>query len=307
MIKNRLIVLFVICSILLGSFMLQVSAAEVKNAVSNPSFEDDVTSEWATGFDESLGKFEITTEEAHTGKRSLKVYGRKMPDAWWLTAYQSGFTLPAKTEITFSAWVKLEKGAGEQIMRFAVYNDKNVDIIANAASPIEAICNDREWTLIKGTYRAPVEVKNLKIGINYYPNVSEEAKYWGGAFYVDDVSVVGGAYTSQPGKKMDVPTEYETNTATTISNTTATVQATTVITTHATEEITTSQPESTDALTETTIDSSNETENTQDTSKTEDGSFNIWLVIVILVILAAVAAAVILIFKKKGSEEKPKE
>ncbi len=280
--------------ILASALAFTVSAEEVKNAVSNPSFEENITTEWATGYAEEQGKFMITDEQAHTGEKSLKVYDRKMPDAWWLTAYQNDFTIPAKTEITLSAWVKLEQGAGEKIMRLAIYNDQGADIVSMSASgPIEAICNDQEWTLLKGTYRAPVEVTGVRVGVHYYPDVTDAADYWGGAFYVDDVSVTGGATTIQPGVKQDVPTEEEAPPTTTPAPTTTTSSSATTTTSSTTRPTTTA--------TTTVVDTVSEPEQTA-------GEFPLIPVIVVAAVVVVAGAGVggyFLIRKKKGDGNKP--
>lgn len=281
---------------LAGAMAFTASAEEVKNAVSNPSFEEDITTEWATGYAESQGKFMATDEQAHTGERSLKVYDRQMPDSWWLTAYQNDFTIPAKTEITLSAWVKLEEGAGDKIMRLAIYNDQGADIVSMSASgPIEAICNDQEWTLIKGTYRAPVEVTNVRVGVHYYPDVSDAAEYWGGAFYVDDVSVTGGATTTQPGVKQDVPTEEEAPPTTTTEAPTTTTEVSTTTTSSTTRATTTTTAATTAG-------------DTVSEAEEPAGGFPLVPVIVVAVVVVVAAAGVGVYFfirKKKGDGNTP--
>lgn len=74
--------------------------------------------------DFSWSTLEITTAEKHSGNASLKISNRV---AWWATAYQLYYTFAKKEPIEVSAWVKLEAGSGERLIRFAIF-DKTATI-----------------------------------------------------------------------------------------------------------------------------------------------------------------------------------
>jgi hypothetical protein len=190
--------MFVLVAILL-CFMFNGIVNAEENIVKNPGFEEPIFSDTTEGQDQRLtwtpkdfswAKIERVTEEKHSGDYSLKVYDRAY---WWATAYQLYYTFKGKETITCSVWVKIGEGGGERLVRFGVFDKNGNDMPTIIGSPIEVLANDKEWTLLSGTFRPAKDMEEAYIGIYYQPASSEDEDQmnWDGVFYIDDVSITG--------------------------------------------------------------------------------------------------------------------
>ena len=317
--KRVFSILACLCILLSGMSVLSVSAAD-KNLVANPGFEEDlhldeVESAWDTYLtwsprDFSWCTMEATTEEAHSGQKSMKVSNRFQ---WWATAYQFGYTFAKKEPITFSAWVKVEKGAGDRLMRFCIFDKNGNDLVAMMGEPVEVTANDKEWRKLEGTFTPPGNIKEGYIGITYQPidSADPDQMNWAGAFYIDDVyissasgSTTAGTGTPPSGGNAEKPAT--TTTTTKKAETTTTTEAADATTT--TEADATTTTEAADVTTTTVADADKNEENTTttapaatDADKDDAGSLAwLWIVLGAVVVIGAGAAVYFLIIKKSG-------
>ena len=325
--KRMFSILACLCILLSGMSVISVSAAE-KNLVANPGFEEDLNLDkvesvfdpyltW-TPRDSSWCKIETTTEEAHSGSKSMKVSERAY---WWATGYQVGYTFARKEPITFSAWVKLEKGSGDRFMHFCIFDKNGNDLIAMMGEPAEITATDKEWREIKGTFTPPGNVKEGFIGISYQPadSADPDQMNWAGAFYIDDVYISSASGTTTAGSTDAPILSNPQNTTQKVENTTTTtkkVENTT--TTEKVDNATTTTVEGADATTTTENVGNNTTtgaaddgqseQNTttkapasSDVAKDDGGSLAwLWIVLGAVVVIGAGAAVYFLVIKKSG-------
>ena len=314
--KKVFSILACLCILLSGMSVLSVSAAD-KNLVANPGFEEDLhLDEVGSGFDPYLTwsprdfswcTMETTTEEAHSGQRSLKISERTQ---WFAGAYQFGYTFAKKEPITISVWVKVEKGAGDRLMRFGICDKNGNDIVAMfAEEPPQVFAVDYEWREIKGTFTPPSNMKDCYIGIAYQPTDTKDPDQmnWAGAFYIDDVYVSsasgsttagtgtppGGGNAEQPATTTTTTKKAETTTTTT------TVAEETTTTTEAADVTTTTNAAANDGQSE--QNTTTKAPASTDVAKDDGGSLAwLWIVLGAVVVIGAGAALYFLVIKKSG-------
>ena len=318
--KKVLSVLFCLLMLFSAMSVMGVSAEE-KNIVVNPGFEDDLNIEnAATPWDKSLTwtprdfswcKIESTTEEAHSGQKSMKVSERTQ---WWATGYQIGYTFAKKETITFSVWVKVEKGAGERLMRFGICDKNGNDIIAMLSTDVpQVFAVDYEWREIKGTFTPPSNMKDCFVGIAYQPTDTNDSDQmnWRGAFYVDDVYISSASGSTSVGAVATTTTTKKAENTTTTKKeevTTTTEKADDATTTVADETTTTVEGADTTTTTNAAANDGQSEQNTTtkapastDVAKDDGGSLAwLWIVLGAVVVIGGGAALYFLVIKKSG-------
>ena len=313
--KKIVSVLVCLCVLFSAMSILGVSAEE-KNLVVNPGFEEDlnldkVNSPWDrsltwTNGDFSLCKIEATTEEAHSGQKSMKVSDRTQ---WYASGYQIHYNFTKGETITFSAWVKLAKGAGQRVMGIDIMDKNLKEIIVNAGGvPPHVVAVDYEWRKIEGTYTPSVDLKDAVIGVLYWPQDENDPDQinWSGDFYVDDVYVssasgyttVGGGAATTTTKKAETTTEQVADaTTTTVEATTTTAVEADATTTDVADVTTTTVAADADKDEQNTTTAPAAT----DAVKDDAGSLAwLWIVLGAVVVIGAGIAVYFLVIKKSG-------
>lgn len=322
--KKTISILACLCILLSAMGVLSVSAEE-KNLAVNPGFEEELHLDevesvfdpyltW-TPRDASWCKLQLTTEEKHSGNKSLKVTDRLY---WWAAPYQIGYTFVKKEPITFSVWVKLEKGSGDRLMRFAIFDKNGNDLVAMMGAPAEITASDKEWREIKGTFTPAGNLKEAFIGIQYQPADSSDASQmnWSGAYYVDDVfiSSASGSTTAGSTNKPIISAETTANKPDTDTDKTTAEQPdtdtdnTTLIdhTGSSTAISTQEDSKTTDSTLGSSEVNSHATTTVSGTSTTpaDDGSMLwLWIVLGVIIVGGAGAAVYFLVIKKSRKDK----
>lgn len=202
MLRKKILALFTAAfltaaGIIGGSFspIKEVSAA---NLISD-DFESGISGWGPRGTDDEAETVELTTEEAHSGVRSIKVSNRTQ--TWQGAMSDKSDTLSLGESYTLAAYIKYtdNKGAGSQNFSLQLqYNNGAEDVYRN----IKTISvNKGVWTLLEGQLTVPLDASDVKIYVETEwrsnPSTTDLID-----FYIDD-------FTATPANLPDIEKDIE--------------------------------------------------------------------------------------------------